>query len=59
MKTRTKQLTTVALEQEQYLMIDRTKMPTAVEFYCKGFTNKKREKALDGYYYKSELHVKQ
>lgn len=45
--------TTVALENNSYLQI--ISDASIVEYYCIGFTNNKRDKSLDGYYFKKEL----
>lgn len=48
--------TTVALSENQHLI----KQPTYSywEAYCIGYTNGKRDKTLDGYYFRKELQVK-
>lgn len=48
--------TTVALENNQYLILGG--YIGIVEAYCIGFTNGKRDKKLDGYYFKKELKEK-
>jgi len=55
MKTKLK-LTTVALEGNQYL--SPIYYPSIVETYCEGYTDNKRDKTLDGYYFTNELTVK-
>lgn len=50
-------LTTVALEDNQHL-VPRFHS-SIVETYCEGYTNKRRDKKLDGYYFTTELHLKQ
>ena len=49
-------LTTSALKQNQHLLIAANK--GFVETYCLGYTNGKRDKSLDGYYFNSELKIK-
>lgn len=46
-------LTTVALEPNQYLIAKFH--GSIVETYCEGYTNNKRDKTLDGYYFTKEL----
>lgn len=53
---RTLRLTTVALEDDQHLKP--VYHSSIVETYCKGFTNGKRDKTLDGHYFTKELTVK-
>lgn len=48
--------TTIALTDEQYLKwINKVSI---VEVYCKGYTDGKRDKSLDGYYFIKELKIK-
>jgi hypothetical protein len=47
--------TTVALKSNQYL-ICQNPFVSIVEAYMIGFTNNKRDKNLDGYYFKNELN---
>jgi hypothetical protein len=48
--------TTQALSANQHLMV--ISAASIVEYYCKGYTDNKRDKSLDGYYFKSELRRK-
>lgn len=47
--------TTKALQDNQHLIIQRILI---VEAYCKGYTDGKRDKKLDGFYLRSELNTK-
>lgn len=49
-------LSTVALDKNQYL--NAIYHASIVETYCIGFTNNKRDKSLDGYYFTKELSIK-
>jgi hypothetical protein len=49
-------LTTVALNDNQHLKAIRE--ANIAEIYCSGYTEGKRDKSLDGYYYKGELKLK-
>lgn len=49
-------LTTVALEDNQHLQ--QVSRPNMVETYCEGYTDHKRDKSLDGYYFNAELTIK-
>ena len=48
--------TTAALSDNQHLVKIDSKDLVCV--YCQGYTNGKRDKTLDGYYFKSEVRVK-
>ncbi len=48
-----KKFTTVALSYNQHLIPKFS--ASIVETYCIGYTNNKRDKQLDGYYYNKEL----
>jgi hypothetical protein len=49
-------LTTVALDFNQHLLP--IYHASIVETYCEGYTDNKRDKKLDGYYFTIELTVK-
>jgi hypothetical protein len=49
-------LTTVALDNDQHLKAIHE--ANIAEVFCKGYTGGKRDKSLDGYYYKGELKIK-
>ena len=53
MKTKLK---TIALNPNQHLI--KNGAVGIVETYCKGFTDGKRDKNLDGFYFNSELKIK-
>lgn len=48
--------TTVALKENQHLKV--VSDASIVEWYCEGYTDGKRDKSLDGYYFKSEVNFK-
>lgn len=52
----TAKLTTVALDGNQHLKAIHE--ANVAEIYCKGYTGGKRDKSLDGYYYRAELKMK-
>lgn len=49
--------TTVALNDNQYLKAELSKY-FSIETYCQGYTNGKRDKTLDGWYFTKELQLK-
>lgn len=50
-------LTTAALAETQHLINTNSHL-CIIEAYCVGYTNGKRDKSLDGFYFKKELKVK-